>query len=419
MSTVKIPVFSKPVDASVRPPGSKSETIRAMAAAALADGRSHLYMPLKADDPVAMAGALKAFGINVADDTEPMAIDGRDGRLSPPEQPIDANESGLSARILLAMAASLDGSTTITGRGRLPERPMDGVVDVLRHLGVELSADRLPTTVVGHGRLWGGHITVDCSHSSQFATALMMVAPIMENPCVLEPTGLSGSEGYLDMTAAIMRKFGAQVERTVTGFEIANTGYAASDVVIEPDASAAVYPMAIAAVTGGSVLIDGLGQNTLQPDIGMAAILGDMGCRVEWDKRGVRIDARDIELSGIKVDMSAAPDASLALAVVCLFASGPSTISGLESLRLKESDRLEAISTEMRRIGGDVTVEDDALVIAPSGLHGGVIDPHGDHRIAMAMATAGTAVEGVSVANSNVVAKTWPDFWGLLELLRS
>jgi len=411
----RVPRFERPLVASVQPPGSKSETIRALAVAALAEGRSHLYQPLHADDPAAMAGVLGSLGIDLITDTEPWSVDGGGGRLTVPETALDVRESGLSARILLAIVGSLDGVSRVVGRGRLPERPMNGIVEVLRAQGVEVSGDHLPIEVSGRGHLWGGHIAVDCSESSQFATAVMLVAPIMHEPCLLELEGLSGSAGYLDMTTSIMRKFGAQVDPTVTGYEIGNGGYVATDVVIEPDASAAVYPMAVAAVTRGRVEIEGLGETSQQPDLGVARVLETMGCRVHWEGDRVTVDARDVELQGVDVDMSAAPDGSLALAVVCLFARGSSRIEGLGSLRLKESDRLDAISNEIRRIGGGAVVDGDALVIEPAVLHGAVIDPHGDHRIAMAMATAGTQLADFGVSHPDVVNKTWPGFWDLLD----
>ena len=416
---VEVPLLRAPVHAVVRPPGSKSETIRALTAAALANGRSHLYSPLVAEDPEAMAAALRALGIDVDDNGDPWAVDGQAGRLESPEGPLDANESGLSARILLALAASLDGVSRVVGRGRLPERPMKGIVEVLRSQGVEVSGDQLPIEVSGKGHLWGGEIEVDCSESSQFATALMLVAPIMHEPTSIELKGLAGSAGYLEMTESMMRRFGAVVDRTVTGYEISNDGYAPSDVVIEPDASAAVYPMVIAALSGGVVVIEGLGQGSRQPDLRVASSLESMGCGVDWEGSQVTIDARDAKLRGLDVDMSAAPDGSLALAIACLFAEGTSRISGLQSLRRKESDRLEAISTEIRRIGGGAVVDGDSLVIEPSELSGAVIDPHGDHRIAMAMATAGTMVADIRVANPLVVNKTWPGFWAFLESLSS
>ena len=412
-----VPVLTTPVAATFRPPGSKSETIRALAAAALAEGRSHLYGALEADDPAAMSGALRDLGIDISDHMEPWAVDGRGGRLRSPGAPLNAHESGLSARILLALAGSLDGMTRVVGRGRLPERPMKGIVDVLRSQGVEVNGDSLPIEVFGRGHLWGGRIDVDCSASSQFATAVMLVAPIMHEPCILELSGLTGSADYLEGTASMMRRFGALVDRTVTGYEIANQGYQASDVIIEPDASAAVYPMAIAAITGGKVRIDGLGEGTWQPDVEVARALENMGCRVGWEEAAVEVDARDVRLRGIELDMSAAPDGALALAVVCLFADGPSRIMGLGSLRHKESDRLVAISTEVDRIGGQARVEDDSLVVTPGRLHGATVDPHGDHRIAMAMATAGTRVPGVVVDDASVVNKTWPGFWDMLKML--
>lgn len=411
-------VMTDPLDSAIRPPGSKSETIRALAVAAMAAGRSHLYMPLGADDPTAMATALRGLGVEVDSNNEPWAIEGAGGHLESGST-LDSNESGLSARILLAMAGSAAGTTRIVGRGRLPERPMAGIVDALRSQGVEVTGDRLPIDVTGRGHLWGGFWKVDCSESSQFATAAMLVAPLMEEPCVLEIVGLGGSAGYLDGTVSVMRRFGANVEKTFTGYEIDNTGYVAADIGIEPDASAAVYPMAMAAITGGRVTIDGLGSRSWQPDIRIADVLEEMGCRLEWHESRIILDASDADLKGVEVDMAEAPDGALAVAVVCLFASSPSKITGLGSLRHKESDRLTAISTEMRRIGGKVKVEGDVLEIMPSTLHGGVIDPHGDHRIAMAMATAGTRIEGISVSEPQVVDKTWPQFWSLLDLLGS
>jgi 3-phosphoshikimate 1-carboxyvinyltransferase len=413
-----VPFLDSPIDTTVRPPGSKSETIRALAAAALADGRSHLYSPLRAEDTEAMAMALRVLGVETVSEGDPWAVDGGGGRLQAGGT-IDAVESGLSARILIAMAGSAPGTTRIEGRGRLPARPMAGIVDVLRSQGVEVDRDHLPIEITGRGNLWGGYVTVDCSASSQFATAAMLVAPVMEKPVVIELSGLSGSAGYLEGTLSVMRRFGADIEPTMTGFEIANTGYTTADMVIEPDASAAAYPMAIAAITGGTVVIDGLGRDSWQPDLGVARVLEQMGCRLDQSATRTVLDGSGTDLQGVDVDMSDAPDGALAVAVVALFASSPSTLGGLSSLRHKESDRLEAITSEMRRLGGRVEVAGESLRVEPSQLRGGVIDPHGDHRIAMAMACAGTAVEGVSVASPHVVDKTWPDFWKFLDLLSS
>lgn len=411
-----IPVIEGSIDTVIRPPGSKSETIRALAAASMAEGRSHLYAPLSAEDPVAMVGALRVMGAGIDDSSDPWAVDGH-GDHRPGDMVLDANESGLSGRILLAMAGSSPHTTRIEGKGRLPERPMGGLVDALRSQGVVVEGERLPIEVRGRGRLWGGHLVVDCAASSQFASALMLVAPMMENPCQLEITGLTGSAGYLEGTVSVMTRFGAKVVKTVTGYEIDNTGYVPSDIVIEPDASAATYPMAIAAIAGGRVTIEGLGHETWQPDASVADVLEAMGCVVERNRHRLSVDARDRDLIGVDVDLSHAPDGALAVAVVACFASSPSYLRGLGSLRHKESDRLAALASEITKVGGDVSVEEDSLVIVPATLHGAVIDPHGDHRIAMAMACAGVRVPGVSIAEPQVVNKTWPKFWGLFDLI--
>jgi 3-phosphoshikimate 1-carboxyvinyltransferase len=411
-----VPVIDGFVDAVIRPPGSKSETIRALAAASMADGRSHLYAPLRAEDPSAMVGALRKMGTAIEDGSDPWVVDDLGGHRHG-DMVLDANESGLSARILLAMAGSSPDTTRIEGRGRLPERPMSGLLDALRSQGVAVEGERLPIEVKGLGRLWGGHLTVDCSDSSQFASALMLVAPMMENPCQLEVTGLTGSAGYLEGTVSVMTRFGATVVRTVTGYEIVNTGYQPSDVVIEPDASAAAYPMAVAAITRGRVTIEGLGADSWQPDASMAEVLAAMGCDVDRTKHRLTVDARERDLVGVDVDMSHAPDGALAVAVVACFASTPSILRGLGSLRHKESDRIAALASEIGRVGGSVSVDGDSLAIEPAVLHGAVIDPHGDHRIAMAMACAGAVVPGISISDHQVVNKTWPEFWSMFELI--
>ncbi len=412
-----VKVASGPIDARIRPPGSKSETIRTLTAASLADGRSHLYTALHADDTAAMTSALTALGIDIDDGIEPWTVDGCAGRLQQPSKAIQVGESGLSARISVALAASVDGTTVIDGGGRLPDRPMSGLIESLRSMDVEIEGERLPLRVSGRGHLWGGTITVDCTASSQFATALMLVAPLMHEPCLLEVTGLAGSSGYLDMTAATMRQFGATVEPTFTGYEIANDGYRAADVVIEPDMSAAVYPMAAAAVTRGQVMIEGVRPDTLQPDALMVAMLETMGCGISWEPDGLTVDATGAHLKAIEADMADAPDGALALAIVCLFADGPSRLRGLGSLRHKESDRLAALSAGIRRLGGDASVDNDTLVIIPARLHGNSIDPHGDHRIAMSLAIVGLVTPGVGIESPGVVDKTWPGFWSALNLL--
>lgn len=415
---MKVRPLRGPVAGKVRPPGSKSISIRALAAAALADGRSHLYGGLEADDTTAMIGALRDLGIDVDDKGEPWSVDGTGGYLHSQSGVIDANESGLTARICMVLAAFTETTATVTGRGRLLERPVGDLVDVLEAQGVSVrsTGGNLPVTINGQGGLWGGQIEVDCSKSSQFATAVLLASPAMTEPASIRVAGLSGSEGYLDVTVQVMESFGARVTRTITGFDVAPTGYAATDFVIEPDASAAVYPMVAAAITGGEMEVEGLSLSSAQPDIEIARHLADMGCGVDDTGSSVVVTGPD-RLQGIHADLSGAPDGALGLAVAAAFAAEESVISGLHSLQFKESDRLNAIASELRGLGVRASVEADSLHIQPGEPHGGVVDPHGDHRLAMALAVAGLEVDGVEVRDPGVVAKTWPSYWEWLASL--
>lgn len=412
---VRIRTAARPVQSRVRPPGSKSVTIRALAAAALADGRSHLYGSLVADDTAAMIGALRSFGVDVDDTTEPWSVDGQGGYLHSESGRIDARESGLTARISIVLAAFSETSTTVTGKGRLLERPVAPLVDVLGAQGVSVQTTDgfLPVTVNGQGGLWGGEIEVDCSKSSQFATAVLLASPLTTEPSGVRMFGLGGSAGYLDTTVLVMEAFGASIRRNITGFNVEPTGYRAADYPIEPDASAAVYPMVAAAITGGRVEIEGLGLASTQPDITISSHLAAMGCRVSESEAGLVVEGPE-KLAPIDADLSVAPDGALGLAVACAFASGASRLSGLHSLQYKESDRLAALSTELSKLGATAVVEGDTLRVEPNTLHGGVIDPHGDHRIAMSLSVAGLRVEGVEVADPGVVSKTWPGFWEMI-----
>lgn len=404
------------LDALVALPGSKSLTIRALAAAALASGRSHVYGALTADDSMAMARALEDLGAGVQTGADPWTVDGTGGHLRPRASTVDAAESALSARLLVAMAALGTGGLTVDGRGSLKRRPMAGLVDALAQWGVEAHSDgRIPVTVMGRGGLRGGPVPVDCGVTSQFATALLVVSPMAQDATDLRIDGLRGSRGYLDLTVEVMRAFGADIEPTITGYRVEPTGYRSSDFVVEPDASAAAYPMLAAAISGGRVEIGGLRADSSQPDMAVSVVFEEMGCRLESTDSGMALEGPDGPLSPFRGDLSAMPDGALAVAAACLFADGPSELTGLGSLRHKESDRLHALATEIDRLGASATVDGDKLAIRPAKIAAAVIDPHGDHRIAMALAPIGLVVPGLAVDDPDVVAKTWPGFWAMLD----
>jgi 3-phosphoshikimate 1-carboxyvinyltransferase len=406
------------LDARVALPGSKSLTIRALTAAALASDRSHIYGALTADDPMAMTRALEDLGVGVQTGADPWAVDGTGGHLQPRLATVNAGESALSARLLVAIAALGMGELTVDGRGSLKRRPMVGLVDALVDWGVEVHSDGgVPVTVMGRGRLRGGPIRVDCAVTSQFATALLVVAPMAEDATDLRIDGLQGSRGYLDLTVEVMRAFGAGIEPTITGFRVEPTGYRSSDFVVEPDASAAVYPMLAAAISGGRVEIGGLQADSSQPDMAVSGVFEEMGCRLESTDTGMVLEGPDRPLSPFRGDLSGMPDGALAVAAACLFADGSSELTGLGSLRHKESDRLHALATEIDRLGASATVDGDTLAIRPGKIGPMVLHPHGDHRMAMALAPIGLVVPGMSVEDPNVVDKTWPGFWAMLDNL--
>jgi 3-phosphoshikimate 1-carboxyvinyltransferase len=418
MSTFKaITPLGSPVDATVRPPGSKSETIRALFVAALADGTSHLSHPLDSDDTTYARLALRRLGVEIDDSADPWVVTGSGGQLRPVDGPIDAGASGLTARALIALAPLVKGPTTIIGRDRLPERPMGGLVDALMRLGVEASASRgrLPVTVAGSGNLPGGSVEVAAHETTQFVTGLLLSAPLAAGRSTVTPTGLEGSHGYIEITLRVMRHFGATVEEVGDVYRVEATGYTGTDLEIEPDASAAVYPMVAAAITGGRVIIEGLGSGSLQPDLEIAQILKLMGCDVTLTDASTMLTATGGTLRPIDVDLSSSPDGSLAVAVACLFAEGQSRLRGLGTLRFKESDRLAALATEIERLGARAEIDGSDLIITPRPLQPARIETYGDHRIAMSFALVGLARDGIEVSDPDIVGKTWPGYWEMLE----
>ena len=409
----------RPIDSVVRPPGSKSLTIRALACAALAEGRSRLRYPLESEDTLAARDAFRLLGVNISENDEGWDVDGSSGMLVGPLDPIDAGASGLTARILLGLAPLVSGALTVTGRDRLPERPMDGILEVLEAQGVRVVSEggRLPITVDSGSARVPGRLVVNASKSTQFVTAALLPAPVAEIPIVVVAEELSGSRGYLGLTVDVMQAFGADVEASENEFAVETGGYRGVVYEIEPDASAAVYPMVAAAITGGRVVVEGLGQKSLQPDYGIASVLEEMGCQVERAVGSTTVIGSTDRLEPIDVDLSGSPDGALAVAVACLRASGSSRIRGLESLRYKESDRLSALATEINRTGGSAEIEGVSLLIQPGNISHVQFETYSDHRMAMSLALLGLVSDGVSIGDPNVVAKTWPGYWKMLDQL--
>ncbi|HKX76158.1 MAG TPA: 3-phosphoshikimate 1-carboxyvinyltransferase [Acidimicrobiia bacterium] len=406
------------VAAVVHPPGSKSLTNRALVTAALARGVSRLLDPLEADDTRAMREGLRALGVSIDDVDDPWLVLGSAGEMSAPEQPIDAYEAGTVARFLTAVAALVPGRVTITGRGRLPHRPLDELGEALIQLGckVEHGKESLPVTVTGV-RLGGGTVTVDPSRSSQFVSALLLISPLATETMEIVLTAPPVSRHYLTSTLEVMTAFGATVEDKEDRFLVEPSGYRSVSYRIEADASAAVYPLVAAAITAGHMVITGIPESSTQPDLRVLDVLAAMGCRIERGSGKIDLRGPEGPLRAVDVDLSEAPDGALAMAVACLFADEESRLRGLQTLRHKESDRLAALESELRRVGGNARVEGSDLVIAPAPLRPAVVSTYGDHRIAMSLALVGLRQPGIIIDSPSVVTKTWPGYFTMLSQL--
>jgi len=410
--------------AVVQVPGSKSITNRAAPIAALASGTSTLSGCLESDDTEAMREALRALGVPIDVRGDTWTVRGCNGVLHAPQTPLDARASGTTARFLCAAATLADAPVVIDGAPRMRERPIDDLVSCLRALGAELEilgVNGCPPVRVHGGGLRGGRAPIDARRSSQFVSAVLLAAPYAREDVVLDPIdGMLVSTPYVDLTLQVMRTFGADAAWIPHGSLRVAKGhpYAARNFAIEPDASAAAYPFCAAAIAGGSVRVEGVRSDSLQADWKLLDVLAEMGCTVERDATSVTVRRPEgAPLSGLEVDMNEFPDAVLALAVVALFAQGPTRIENVANLRIKETDRLAALERELGKLGARAETGPDWLSIEPGPLRGAAIDTYDDHRMAMAFALVGLRVPGVVIRAPRCVAKTWPDYFSALERL--
>ncbi len=396
---------------TVQVPGSKSHTIRSLFISAAARGESTLTGALDSEDSEAAIRVLRLLGTEIEFTDGSWQVSGTDGRFQPPSGTLDVGESGLTARHLIATSALVPGLCEIVGRGRLPERPVRSVIDAVAAQGAEVSSD-YPWKIIGRGWIPGGAIEIDASESSQMLSAILATAPLAQTETTVLPRELEGSTGYVAMTIRVMTHFGATVHMDGPRYVIAPTGYVAASYVVPPDASSAVYPLVAAAITGSAVTVSG--NFTGQPDHHVVEALAAMGCDVTVASTFTRLQGPP-NLTGLDVDMSKSPDAAVAVAVACAVAEGKSRISGLRSLRLKESDRLGALETELTKFGAVVETDADSITIIPGVARPGSFETHNDHRIAMSLALLGLIHESIEINDPHVVNKTWPEFWEWLE----
>lgn len=415
------------LDATVRPPGSKSVTNRALVCAALAEGTTRLEGALLADDTEAMIACLRDLGVRIDVDggERTLVVRGVAGRPPVSGALLDARLSGTTSRFVAPVAALGDGTVVLDGAEPLRARPMADLLEALARLGAEVeplgSPGHLPVRLTGSG-LAGGSVSVGGDVSSQFLSGLLMAGPCTRDGLAVTVTGVLVSRPYVTMTAAVMTSFGADVrfgsEAGHTVVEVLPTGYRSpGSYPVEPDASAASYFLAAAAICDGRVRVEGLGSASLQGDVVFAELLGRMGARVEVGTDHVEVEGRGA-LHGIEVDMADLSDTAQTLAAVAAFADSPTVVSGIGFIRGKETDRIAAVVAELRRLGVDASEDADGFTIAPARPHGGTVRTYDDHRMAMSMALVGLRVPGVRIEDPGCVAKTYPEFWDDLEALR-
>ena len=402
-AAVRLSPPKNPVGGRIALPGSKSITNRVLLIAALARGTSHISGALKSDDTTYMAQALRQLGVTVTESGAADFVVESTGVLTAAKEPLFLGNAGTAVRFLTAAAALIDGETVLTGDAHMQKRPIAPLVAALNAAGVTASAPSgcPPVTVTSRGGFANRGVTVDASLSSQYVSALLMAGVAGETPLRLGVAGGDiGARGYIDITLACMRAFGAEIAQTgPLSWEIANTPYAARDYWVEPDASAATYPWGINALTGAKI------------DIGIAP--GDM---MQPDARAYDFIAQFPNLPDV-IDGSQMQDAVPTLAVLAAFNTRPVRFVGIANLRVKECDRINAVATELNRIQPGLAQEigDDLKITPDRSLIGRRVEAdihtYHDHRIAMAFAQAALVIDGLRILDPGCTAKTWPGYW--------
>lgn len=401
---------SHPLVGRVSPPGSKSITNRALLLAALANGTSHLTGALKSKDTVLMAAALREMGVTVEEPDATSFVVTSTGRLQAPDAPLFLGNAGTATRFLTAAVATVNGTVIVNGDEEMQVRPIGPLVDALVSLGIEASCPTgcPPVTIVGKGSFGQGRVEIDGGLSSQYVSALLMAAPLGDGPVEIALTGSDiGARGYVDLTLAAMRSFGAVVEQVDAGtWRVEPTGYTATDLLIEPDASAATYLWGAAALTGGDIDLGVEADAFTQPDAAAQAVIA------QFPNMPAVIDGSQMQ------------DAVPTLAVLAAFNNYPVRFVGIANLRVKETDRVHAVATELSRILPGLGIEegDDLLVASDPDLASKLsnrnsrvkIETYHDHRIAMSFALAGLRVPGIVILDPACTGKTYPAYWDML-----
>ena len=414
----------EPPNARLDLPGSKSITNRALVVAGLADGESELSGVLFSQDTHVMMDSLQKMGVGIRQNPNGLSvsISGTGGSLQKPAETIWVHQSGTTARFCLPLAALCGQEVTIDGDEQIKNRPHEELCKALQSLGAQIEYLEVPNSfplVINGKDLQGGRISLNGGISSQFISALLLAAPCFLDQLELNIDGDLVSRPYIDMTISVMQAFGAEVQRVNDRrYVISPTGYRKSRYEIEPDASAASYFFAAAAISGGSITVEGIGSQSIQGDKGFVDIVEKMGAKVVRSDNALSVTGTG-SLIGIDASMKEISDTVPTLAAIAPLASGPTVISDVAFIAQKESDRVTALITELRKIGIKAEKTETGMVIYPGEVQKGTIHTYDDHRIAMAFSILGLVVPGITLDSPQCVAKTFPSFFDVLDQVRA
>ena len=420
---IEIQPIRKPVDAAIEVPGSKSYTNRALLVAAMANGVSTLTGALFSDDTRYMSASLRKLGVKIDADEKRARFDihGNGGNIPVSSADLYIGNSGTTSRSLTAYVSLGHGRFVIDGDEPMRHgRPIADLLDALRQIGgsarTQFGNGHLPVIVEANG-LAGGKTRLDISKSSQFLTALLLIAPYVKNGMEIEVLG-NRTMPYIDITRSVMAAFGVQVMSEDYKFFRIEGGqqYQPRVYKIEPDASNASYFFAAAALTGGRVTVQHLNLDSAQGDLQFVHILEQMGCQVAVSDTGITVTGPR-QLKGIDIDMRTISDTALTLAAIAPFADSKVTIRNIEHTRWQETDRIHAMVTELRKLGVPVVEHRDGLEISPSPITPAAIDTYEDHRVAMAFSLVGLKVSGIRINDPECVSKTFPNYFEVLQSL--
>jgi 3-phosphoshikimate 1-carboxyvinyltransferase len=423
MTSLEIKPIPHPLNATVRVPGSKSLTNRALLIASLANGTTRLTNALFSDDSRYFAGALQTLGFDVQLDEAncEMSIAGLGGKIPAPKAELFIGNAGTAVRFLSAFLTLGNGEYILDGDARMRERPIGDLVEALTQLGAELeTTNNCPPVSIKATGLRGGKAKIAGDISSQFLSALLMVAPYAKQPIEIEVITELNSKPYVDMTLAVMKDFGINIERdNYSRFVVHPASYSwLSTYSIESDASAASYFFAAPAICGGKVRVENISRQSRQGDIAFLNVLRQMGCVINDGNDFIEVTGA-LSLHGVDVDMRDIPDTAQTLAAIAPFASTPTRIRGIASARLKETDRIHATCTELARLGVQVQEHEDGMTIYPcKKFVPATIQTYNDHRMAMAFSLIGLRMDGVTIEDPSCVSKTFPDYFEVLDSLR-